>query len=129
MRRVVVAYICNEYDELLMGRRNDNGKWTQPGGHVEKNECPVAAIAREVKEETGLNATNIQLLCARFSQDKKGKDILIYLFRVATEGTIDTSNDPDQECPTWEFKDPIEVCNELHVPAEHNLALKYWFNN
>jgi len=129
MRRVAVAYICNDYDELLMGKRNDNDKWTQPGGHVEKNECPVAAIAREVKEETGLNASKIELICAKFSQDRNGKDMLIYLFKVSTTGEVDTSNDPDNECDDWVFKDPIEVCNELHVPAEHNIALKYWFNN
>lgn len=32
-------------------------KWLPPGGHIEKNETPIEAARREVKEETGLTIT------------------------------------------------------------------------
>src|SRR5579863_4974692 len=39
---------------ILMTRRNDNGRWCLPGGHMEPGESATEACAREVWEETGL---------------------------------------------------------------------------
>ena len=40
--------------ELLLMQRSDNGQWGLPGGYVEPGESVVAATAREVAEETGV---------------------------------------------------------------------------
>jgi len=40
--------------ELLLMRRSDNAHWGLPGGYVEPGESIVAAAAREVQEETGV---------------------------------------------------------------------------
>jgi ADP-ribose pyrophosphatase YjhB (NUDIX family) len=39
--------------KILLMQRSDNGQWGLPGGHVEPGESVVAAVAREVQEETG----------------------------------------------------------------------------
>lgn len=39
---------------LLLMQRSDNGRWGLPGGYVEPGESVVAATAREVAEETGV---------------------------------------------------------------------------
>jgi ADP-ribose pyrophosphatase YjhB (NUDIX family) len=39
---------------LLLMQRSDNGNWGLPGGYVEPGESVVAAAAREVREETGV---------------------------------------------------------------------------
>jgi ADP-ribose pyrophosphatase YjhB (NUDIX family) len=39
---------------LLLMQRSDNGQWGLPGGYVETGETVVAAAAREVQEETGV---------------------------------------------------------------------------
>ena len=38
---------------VLLTRRQDNGRWCLPGGHMEAGERADEACAREVREETG----------------------------------------------------------------------------
>jgi 8-oxo-dGTP diphosphatase len=58
MKTVVAAVIERADRRLLIGqrRRNDTSplKWEFPGGKVEKNETPEAALARELREELGV---------------------------------------------------------------------------
>ena len=58
MRRTVGAIIVNSEGLVFVQRRGDErtlfpGLWDIPGGHVEPNETPLEALAREVYEETG----------------------------------------------------------------------------
>lgn len=60
-----VALILNEKDELLVVRRkNDPGKdmLDMPGGFIDMYETGEEGVAREVKEETGLDATETTYL-------------------------------------------------------------------
>ncbi len=49
----VTGYVVHEGLTLLHYHRKLR-KWLPPGGHVEPDENPVAAVLREVHEETGL---------------------------------------------------------------------------
>lgn len=124
--RVAIAYIVNDQDGLLMGKRNDNGLWTVPAGKIEQGECPFIGMARELKEETGLDAKDIKLVKAGFVED-----MLLYLFHIEidSEQEIDTSEDPDEECDTWAYEDPLDHADELHVPLSRNWAVKHWAEN
>ena len=124
--RIAIAYITNDEDDILMGKRNDNGKWTNPGGHIHVGECPYEGMARELKEEAGLDAKSIKLVdCA-----KNGK-LMLYLFKVEVdpEQEIDVSGDPDEEVNDWNYTDPNDVKEELHVKPEDNILIQYWINN
>lgn len=60
-----VALITNDRDELLVVRRkNDPGKdmLDLPGGFIDMDETGEEGMAREVKEETGLDATEVTYL-------------------------------------------------------------------
>jgi 8-oxo-dGTP diphosphatase len=64
MIRVVNAIILNKDRNkfLVIKRKNEPihpGKWTFPGGIVEQNETDEDALAREVREETGLEIKQV----------------------------------------------------------------------
>lgn len=125
-KRIAIGLLINSEDKMLMGKRNDTDKWTVPAGNIEKGECPFVGMARELKEETGLDAKNIKMVKAGFEDD-----MLLYLFKVEVDPNqeVDTSCDPDNECDDFTYEDPFDHIEELHVPAEKNWALKYWAEN
>lgn len=122
-KRVAIAYIKNDKDLLLMGKRKDNNKWSVPGGHLEESECPFSGVAREIKEETGLDAKDIKLVRAGIENNR-----MIYLFEVKIdkEQQINIKNDPDEEFEEIGFHDIANHISELHVPAKRNWVLKHW---
>lgn len=52
----VAAYIVYK-DKVLLRFHEKYHKWLTPSGHIELGEGPFEAIMREIKEETGLDAT------------------------------------------------------------------------
>lgn len=57
-----MCMICDGNRVLVQDRKNPN--WPGvifPGGHVEPGESFVEAVVREIKEETGLTISNVQL--------------------------------------------------------------------
>ena len=111
-----------------MGLRNDNGKWTNPAGGIGKKEDPFHAAARELKEETGLDVVEMKLAGAHWDKER---NIILYLFKIEVNPAqpMDWSKDPDKEFKELKFVNPNEIVEELHVPLEHNIALKYWLNS
>jgi len=48
-------------DEVLLVRERADGRWTLPGGWVDVNDAPSAAVAREIFEESGYRARALKL--------------------------------------------------------------------
>src|SRR6188768_1898401 len=80
---------------LLVRRAKEPGKdlWTVPGGRLERNETLAQAVAREVREETGLIVEVGALACV---VERMGDDfhfvILDYLARTIG-GTLAAASD------------------------------------
>lgn len=62
-----VAVVVNEEGKVLLLDHllRPGASWALPGGFMEANEQPEAAIKREICEETGLTLENVQLLKIR----------------------------------------------------------------
>jgi ADP-ribose pyrophosphatase YjhB (NUDIX family) len=64
----VRGLILNEAREVLLVKESLDGKWSLPGGWAEVGFSPSEVIRKEIKEETGLDATVVRLLAV---YDKK----------------------------------------------------------
>jgi len=58
----VAAIIFNEKGEVLLQKRRDAGRWCVLSGHVEYGEEVEEAMLREIKEETGAEASIVRLI-------------------------------------------------------------------
>ena len=80
----ILTNMCMVYDgnRILVQDRLDL-KWpglTFPGDHVESKESFVDSVIREVKEETGLDITNVQLCGVKQFTHREGKYRYIVFF-------------------------------------------------
>jgi ADP-ribose pyrophosphatase YjhB (NUDIX family) len=118
----IAAFNCD--GELLFGFRNDSSKWTLSGGHIEPGESPLQAAQRELREETGLTAINMELL----GSEEVKPGFTVYAFQALVQGTPTSANDPDQEVQVWQFMDvhnglPQGLINNLQHPKNVTLRL------
>ncbi len=66
----VSAVIFNPKNEILLCKSAKwNNQYVIPGGHIEKGEKMEDALIREVKEETGLDVYDLQLVGVQESVD------------------------------------------------------------
>jgi ADP-ribose pyrophosphatase YjhB (NUDIX family) len=89
--------VRDEYGRLLLirrGRPPSEGQWSLPGGRVESGESDAAAIARELREETGLRAEigGLVGMVSRPGPDEVVYDIYDYSAMV-TGGTLRAGDD------------------------------------
>ncbi|UTE74880.1 NUDIX domain-containing protein [Rossellomorea marisflavi] len=74
-----VVIILNQHKEILLQQRTDDD-WGLPGGLLELGESLEAAAIREVKEETGLEVGQLQLLGIHSGED--------YYFKLANQDEL-----------------------------------------
>ena len=82
----VVTGLIRKGDKVLVGQRPVGhslaGHWEFPGGKIEKNESPEEALARELKEELGIEADIGKLkLASTHSYGDTGIVIMFYEVR------------------------------------------------
>ena len=99
-----------KYLMIEEGKDYVEGTWNIPGGGVEPGEDPVEAVKRELKEETGLEATKINGLLGVFSSksSKDGHPVKVFVFECEAE---DRKPEPelDDEIIDAEFLTKSEI--------------------
>jgi len=119
---------------LLMGKRRDNQKWTTPGGHLEAGEKPLLGAIREVREESGVELGEDDLIHVKSKVVTKpgGEKLKIHAFKAffGSERLPQTTvkYDPDDEVYRWKWVPmpgglPKEIKENLHVPLGDNVLL------
>jgi 8-oxo-dGTP diphosphatase len=89
--QVAVAIIQQANGEYLLASR-PNGKgwagwWEFPGGKIELNETPEAALTRELQEELGITPTRVQAWIKRrydypATHDAEARTVLLHFYFV-----------------------------------------------
>lgn len=100
MRRLeVVAAVFVRGGEVLACRRapgkSAEGKWEFPGGKVDDDEGPEAALVREIKEELGLSIS-VGTLISRSVTEVGNNEIDLACYLVNSAEAPSHSNDHDE---------------------------------
>jgi 8-oxo-dGTP diphosphatase len=85
MKQVVAAFIIRD-GKLLICQRTEHQplplKWEFPGGKIEPGETPEQALARELEEELGIDATIGPFIAELQHQYRNGRSIHLRFFAV-----------------------------------------------
>lgn len=91
--RFEVSAVYIEYGDLILllhrqKNKSQGNKWGIPGGKVEKNETPIQAAIREVKEETGYDISKqaIEELDTVYIEYNEKDHFVYHMFRVKLIG-------------------------------------------
>ena len=91
--------IMRREGRILLVRDRGRSSYGLPGGGIEDGELPIVAAARELHEETGLEATSIRYL---FSFE--GKYNVHRVYEVEADGEAEARGEIDW-CIWWDLKD------------------------
>ena len=114
---------CLRDDKLLLLRRRKPpfvGHWLAPGGKLEANEAPISCAARELHEETGLRAVNLQLraIITEISPRDDYQWLVFAYLAQAIEGDI-VSDEREGVLRWW----PLDELTELLMPEADQIFL------
>lgn len=124
--KLVTIVLVEHEDKILLGRRvmdPGKGRWSFPGGYVDRYEKVEEAAVREVKEETNLEVS-LKGLVGVYSE--KGNPVVLMVFRASIAGDINLMAAQQDEVSELRFFNP-ENLPELAFPSEH-LILQDWKN-
>lgn len=128
--RVGVATILRKGNKILLGKRKSElgkGSWGLPGGKLDFGEEPMVCAIRELKEETDLNVSFLNvssdsIVFSGFSNtifDENTHYITLFYEVISYTGELKIME--DDKCETWEWFDINNLPKNLFKPLENYL--------
>jgi 8-oxo-dGTP diphosphatase len=120
---VAKTLVFNEKGEVLVLLRSQDddrrpSTWDLPGGSVEQDEDPNEAAAREIKEEAGIDITDLLILSINSTNSDGYKVTFIFKAR-ADKDEITLSHEHDE----WKWVSPAELI-ETDIPEKYKSAVR-----
>lgn len=125
---ITVACVVHAEGKLLVVEERVDGKvtWNQPAGHLEAEESLIAAMERELVEETGLALSPEHLLGVHQWTANDGTPFIRFLFCCELEKCLDTApQDNDIDCCHWLSATQIMESSQLRSPLVAE-SIKLW---
>lgn len=133
MTRVATCILMDEKGKILILKRSNKvrtykGYWSGVAGYVEEGEKPVETALKEIREETGLNNEDVELLkildpieFTDFYEEKKYEwKIYPFLFKVRKKSKVQI----DWEHTKYRWINPSEIDMFEAVPRLRDVILK-----
>jgi 8-oxo-dGTP diphosphatase len=133
-RAIIAAAILRQGDKILLvhqqGPDDPTATWALPGGAVEEGELLTEALAREVREETGLEVVRVGPLAyaAQTDAPRENRHGLAFVFEVAEWRGVLRAADPDELILGAEFcsrGDALRRLRALPWPEMRDPILAY----
>ena len=122
MRTVVAALLTRDAKLLVCQRRHDDKfplLWEFPGGKVEAGETPQQALARELREELGVDAhIGDEVHRTRYHYDMLKEDLLLLFFRASLRDSTSLQNLAFEK---FEWTDLSSLAQYEFLPADKEL--------
>ncbi len=121
----VVAALAEREGRVFLARRASHkrsaGLWELPGGKLEDGESPPAALARELREELGLESSVEAVPYEEYEAGAAGEGFRFLVYRAAWNGDPISSTDHDG----WGYFSPREIPFAALAPLDEP-ALRRW---
>lgn len=126
--RIGVGVIILQQTKILLGQRigaHGAHTWSFPGGHLEFNESWEDCAIREVREETGLDITDVHFAAVtndRFLNENRHY-VTIFMITNQCHGQVAVM-EPDK-CLGWDWFSWDALPEPLFLPIQHLIAQGY----
>ena len=116
-------------DSILLVRRKyppNPGSWVLPGGFVDRDEDPVHAVIRELKEEAGLDGVNPKLLMVMGDPERdERKHVVSIVYELTVDSTqIPVAGDDASEAKFWSIDDIVS--GQVAMASDHPEIVERW---
>lgn len=122
--------VFNDKNQLLLGLRNsdeeladselhEEGTWTMPGGNIEYGETFEEAGIREAKEETGIELSDLEIICVQTDKNEYAHYISVGMIAHSFKGTPEAI-EPD-EIVKWEWFDLDNLPENIFSPSKKTI--------
>ncbi len=124
---VGMGVLVTREQQVLLGQRrgsHGSGFYAAPGGHLEWGESFAATARREVLEETGLEITNLRLLCVgsywfeRPHQSEDGARHYVDVDVIAEAPTGEPELREPDKCAGWAWYDVDDLPAPLFIVTQ-----------
>ncbi|HFR3701679.1 TPA: 8-oxo-dGTP diphosphatase [Streptococcus suis] len=138
--QVILTNMCMITDnQWVLVQDRKSFKWpgvTFPGGHVERGESIISSVVREVKEETGLTVSNLELCGIQNWTDPTDQyRYLVFCYKTSHfSGSIQTSDEGEvfwidlAELKNVQLADGFETMLEIFEQPQLTENF-YWFED
>lgn len=124
MEKIILTNMClienpKTKEVVIIHRIKDWIGIAFPGGHVEEGEAIVPSVVREIKEETGLDISNLTFCGIRDWYDERKKERnIVFMFKTSTyQGQLISNQISNKTEGIVEWKRLEDIKDEEYAPG------------